>query len=61
MKPLEFCDPGRLIDSDLELVLVEKYPGDPAINYAPAYKFRMTPVDQDEESVDTKNLQPEPT
>ena len=30
-------DPGRLIDGDLELVLVEKYPGDPTINYVPAY------------------------
>ena len=44
-----FHDPGRLIDHDLELVLVEEYPGDPAINYVPAYKFRMTPVGQDEE------------
>lgn len=49
MKPLEFHDPGKLIDNDLKLVLVEKYPGDPAINHAPAYKFKMTPVDQDEE------------
>jgi len=37
----EFYDPGRLIDADLELVLVEKYPGDPAINYVPAYRFKM--------------------
>lgn len=49
MKPFEFHDPGRLIDDDLELVLVEKYPGDPAMNYAPAYKFKMTLVDQDQE------------
>jgi tagatose 1,6-diphosphate aldolase len=49
VKPLEFYDPGRLIDDDLELVLVEKYPGDPAIDYAPAYKFKMALVDQDEE------------
>jgi tagatose 1,6-diphosphate aldolase len=46
---LEFHDPGRLIDGDLELVLVETYPGDPDINYAPAYKFKMTLVGQDEE------------
>ncbi|MBN1873017.1 MAG: GNAT family N-acetyltransferase [Anaerolineae bacterium] len=45
----EFHDPGRLIDDDLELVLVKKCPGNPAINYVPAYKFKMTPVGQDEE------------
>jgi predicted acetyltransferase len=45
----EFHDPGRLIDNDLELVLIEKYPGDRAINHVPAYKFRMTPVGQNEE------------
>jgi predicted acetyltransferase len=44
----EFHDPGKLIDRDLELVLVEKYPGNPAINYVPAYKFKMTLVGQDE-------------
>ncbi len=38
----EFHDPGRLVDGDLVLVLAEKYPGDPAINYVPAYKFQMT-------------------
>jgi predicted acetyltransferase len=37
----KFHNPGRLVDEDLELVLVEKYPGDPAINYVPAYKFEM--------------------
>ena len=37
-----FHDPGRLVDGDLVLVLAEKYPGDPAINYVPAYKFSMT-------------------
>ena len=42
----EFHDPGRLIDGDLELILVEKYPGDPAINYVPAYRFMMTLVGQ---------------
>jgi predicted acetyltransferase len=42
----EFHDPGRLIDGDLELVLVEKYPGDTAINYVPAYRFKMTLVGQ---------------
>ncbi len=38
----EFHDPGRLVDGDLVLVLAEKYPGDPAINYVPAYRFQMT-------------------
>jgi tagatose 1,6-diphosphate aldolase len=42
----KFHDPGRLIDGDLELVLVQKYPGDPAINYVPAYRFMMTLVGQ---------------
>jgi len=40
----DFHDPGKLIDGDLELILVEKYPGNPAINYVPCYKFRMTLV-----------------
>lgn len=43
----EFHNPGRLIDGDLELVLRENYPGDPAINYAPAYKFDMKLAGQD--------------
>ncbi len=42
----EFHDPGRLVDGDLMLVLVEEYPGDPAIHYVPAYKFNVTPGDQ---------------
>jgi predicted acetyltransferase len=46
---LDFHDPDRLIDDDLELVLVEKYPGDPVINYVPAYRFKMTLVGQDRE------------
>ena len=45
----EFYEPGRLIDGDLELVLVEKYPGDPTINYVPAYRFKMTLVGQDKQ------------
>ena len=43
----EFHDPGRLVDGDLELVLVERYPGDPAINYVPTYRFKMILVGQD--------------
>ena len=42
-----FLVPGPLIDDDLELVLVEKVPGDPLINYVPAYKFKMTLTGQD--------------
>ena len=38
----QFHDPGRLIDGDLELVLVEKRPADPSRDYVPAYKFKMT-------------------
>jgi tagatose 1,6-diphosphate aldolase len=45
----EFRDPGPLIDRDLELILVEKYPGDSAKGYVPAYKFDMTLVGRDEE------------
>ena len=49
MAQTELYDPGRLIDDDLELVLIEKYPGNPAINHVPAYKFKIMPIDQDEE------------
>ncbi|MCP4543266.1 MAG: GNAT family N-acetyltransferase [Chloroflexi bacterium] len=44
----EFYDPGELIDQDLTLVLVEKYPGNPDINFVPAYKFKMTLMGQDD-------------
>jgi predicted acetyltransferase len=37
----EFRDPGHLIDGDLELVLLEQYPGDPLANRVPAFKFGM--------------------
>jgi predicted acetyltransferase len=40
----QFCDPGRLVDGDLELVLVEQYPGDPLVNRVPVYKFEMRQV-----------------
>jgi predicted acetyltransferase len=43
-----FLDPGPLVDDDLELVLVEKDPGDPSIGYVPAYRFKMTQVGQGE-------------
>jgi len=41
MSAFEFLDPGPLIDGDLELVLVEQRPADPARNRVPAYGFRM--------------------
>ena len=34
-------DPGPLDDGELELVLVERYPGDAARGFVPAYRFRM--------------------
>ena len=37
----EFYEPDKLIDGDLELVLVERYPGDPNIGFVPHYKFKM--------------------
>ena len=44
----QFYDPGRLVDGDLELVLAEKYAGDAAKGYVPAYKFQMRLVGQGE-------------
>jgi predicted acetyltransferase len=37
----QFRDPGHLVDGDLELVLVEQYPGDPLTGRVPAYMFEM--------------------
>lgn len=37
----EFREPGRLVDGELELLLVERCPGDPVANHVPAYKFEM--------------------
>ncbi len=37
----EFRNPGQLVDDDLELVLVEEYPGDPRIGFVPEYRFEM--------------------
>ena len=39
-----FLDPGRLVDGDLELVLVRKVPADPARGYVPAYEFEMRSI-----------------
>jgi predicted acetyltransferase len=45
----KFQDPTQLIDDDLELILVEKYPGDPTVGYVPAYRFKMALVGQDKQ------------
>lgn len=37
----EFKYLGTLIDDDLELVLVQEYPGDLEIGYVPEYRFEM--------------------
>jgi tagatose 1,6-diphosphate aldolase len=37
----EFLEPGPLTDGDLEVVLVERHPGDPSRGLAPAYRFEM--------------------
>lgn len=44
----EFHNPSELVDQDLALVLVEKYPGDPLLNFVPAYRFKMTLVGQND-------------
>ena len=45
----EFHDPGRLVDGDLELILVHRYPADPVKKHVPVYKFKMTHVGRDRE------------
>lgn len=37
----KFYDPGRLVDDELELELVEKIPGNPEKDCVPAYRFWM--------------------
>lgn len=39
---VSFAEPGALIDDELELILIERYAGNPRINFAPAYRFKMT-------------------
>ena len=39
-----FLDPGKLADGELELALVERFPGDSSKGYVPAYRFEMRPV-----------------
>ena len=37
----DFQDPGNLVDDELELVLMERAPGNPVRGWAPAYRFEM--------------------
>lgn len=39
--PFSFQEPGRLVDGDLELVLVETTPGNVVRGWAPVYRFEM--------------------
>jgi RimJ/RimL family protein N-acetyltransferase len=36
-----FFDPGDLVEGDLQLILIRKYPGDPARDHVPEYIFEM--------------------
>jgi predicted acetyltransferase len=36
-----FLDPGRLVDDDLELILVARIPADPIRGWVPCYHFEM--------------------
>jgi predicted acetyltransferase len=45
----QFHDPGSLRDGDLELVLVDTYPGDPELGFVPAYRFAIKWVGGDTE------------
>ncbi|MBL7132693.1 MAG: hypothetical protein ISS78_01215 [Phycisphaerae bacterium] len=40
-KPFKFINPGRLVDGDLELILVRKHPADSAKKHVPSYEFKM--------------------
>ncbi|HOG45165.1 MAG TPA: GNAT family N-acetyltransferase [Anaerolineae bacterium] len=42
----EFHDPGELRDGDLALVLAQTHPEDPAIGWAPSYRFTMVRAGQ---------------
>jgi hypothetical protein len=35
MKPFRFKTPGRLVDGDLELVLIGRHPADPVTKFSP--------------------------
>lgn len=40
-KSFRFLKPGRLVDGDLELVLISTAPADPVKHYVPSYEFEM--------------------
>lgn len=40
-KSFRFLRPGRLVDGDLELVLIRTTPADPVKRYVPGYEFEM--------------------
>lgn len=44
----QFLDPGKLIDEDLELILVEKSPVNEEKQYVPSYQFKMKNVQTSE-------------
>ena len=43
-KIFKFLNPGKLVDGDLELVLVKKIPANPAKKHVPCYQFQMRKV-----------------
>ncbi len=49
-----FRDPGPLVDGDLSLALVERFPGDPARDWVPAYRFRMRVAGADAGSIELR-------
>ena len=48
MTEFDWIDPGVLVDQDLELILAERSPADPAKGYVPVYKFEMRGKDRPE-------------
>jgi len=40
-EPFTFLEPGKLVDDELELVLVKKVPANPEKDYFPMYEFEM--------------------
>jgi len=49
LEAFTFQDTGPLTDGKLQLVVTELCEGDPAANRVPAYKFKMTPVGDEQE------------
>jgi len=45
----KFLDPGKLIDNNLELILIEKIPANEKKDYVPMYVFKMRNVQSEEE------------